>query len=121
VLSRVAQRAKGFLKEQVGNVQQLCRSRLRTTRRTAQTLHRGLRRKGESKEAEQKKLYAKLVETTEQMVRQMKEVVSVLGKETQEPVACLVQQAMQMLPIADRGAGHRVNPQTRLGEQKGAL
>jgi IS5 family transposase len=102
VLSRVAQRAKGFLKEQVSNVQHLCRSRLRTARRTAQTLHRGLRRKGEDKEAEQKKLYEKLVETTEQMVRQVKKVVSVLGKEIQEPATRLVQQAEQMLPLVEQ-------------------
>lgn len=37
VLSRVARRAKGFLKEQMSNAQQLCRSRLRTAQRTAQT------------------------------------------------------------------------------------
>lgn len=102
VLSRVAQRAKGLLKEQVSNVQQLCRSRLRTARRTAQILHRGLRRKGEDKEAEQKKLYQKLVETTEQMVKQVKKVVSVLSKETQEPAIRLVQQVEQVLPLVER-------------------
>jgi transposase, IS5 family len=52
VLSRVLQRAKGVRQEQVSKVQQLCRSRLRAARRTAQPLHRGLRRKGEDKEAE---------------------------------------------------------------------
>jgi IS5 family transposase len=56
VLSRVVQRAKTLIADQVNNVQQLCRSRLRTARPTAQILHRGLRRKGEDKEAEQKKL-----------------------------------------------------------------
>ncbi|HEU5377947.1 MAG TPA: ISNCY family transposase [Ktedonobacteraceae bacterium] len=102
VLSRVAQRAKGLLQEQVKNVQQLCRSRLRTARRTAQTLHRGLRRKGEDKEAEQKKLYEKLVETTEQMVKQVKKVVGMLNKETQEPAIRLVEQAEQMVPLVER-------------------
>jgi len=47
------QRAKPFLKEEVKNLQQLTRSRLRTARRVAQSLHRQLRRKGEDKEAEQ--------------------------------------------------------------------
>ena len=51
------------------NVQQLCRSRLRTARQVAQTLHRQLRRKGEDKEAQQKELYQKLIQTAEQMVR----------------------------------------------------
>src|SRR6266567_1923550 len=67
VLSRFVQRVKGVVKEQGRNVQQLCRSRLRTARQVAQTLHRQLRRKGEDKEAQ---LYQKLIETAEQMVRQ---------------------------------------------------
>ena len=57
VISRFVQRAKGLVKERLSNVQQTCRSRLRTARRVAQTLHRQLRRKGEDKEAEQKQLY----------------------------------------------------------------
>jgi transposase, IS5 family len=53
VLSRFVQRAKELIKDQVPNVQQVCRSRLRSARRVAQTLHRQLRRKGEDKEAQQ--------------------------------------------------------------------
>ncbi len=102
VLSRVVRRAKEVLSGHIANVQQMCRSRLRTARQTAQTLHRQLRRKGEDKEAEQKKLYEKLVETTEQMVKQVKKVVSVLGKEIQEPATRLVQQAKQVLPLVER-------------------
>lgn len=120
VLSRVVQRAKPLLKEQVKNVQQLCRSRLRTARQTARILHRQLRRKGEDKEAERKKLYQKLVETTEQMVRQARKVVSVLSKETQKPAHRLVQQAEQILPLVER-AGHCANAQARVGEQKGSV
>ncbi len=102
VLSRVVQRAKGLIKDQVKNVQQLCRSRVRTARRIAQTLHRQLRRKGEEKEAEQKRLYQKLVETAEQMVQQARKVVSVLNQETQKPAKLLVQQAEQLLPLVER-------------------
>jgi IS5 family transposase len=40
VLSRFVQRAKGLVKEQVHHVQQTCRSRLRSARQAAQTLHR---------------------------------------------------------------------------------
>jgi IS5 family transposase len=47
VLSRIVQRAKPLLAEPVNRIKQLCRSRLSTARRTAQTLHRQLRRKGE--------------------------------------------------------------------------
>src|SRR3989441_1239137 len=70
VLSRFVQRAKALVKDRVSNVQQACRSRLRSARQIAQTLHRQLRHKGEEKEAQQKELYQKLIETAEQMVRQ---------------------------------------------------
>ena len=59
-------------------------------------------RLGEEKEAEQKKLYQKLVETTEQMVQQTRKVVRVLSKETQKSARHLVQQAEQMLPLVER-------------------
>src|SRR5215467_307411 len=62
VLSRLVQRAKVLITDEVKSVQQVCRSRLRTARRVAQTLHRQLRRKGEEKEAEQMLLYQKLIE-----------------------------------------------------------
>jgi IS5 family transposase len=68
VLSRVVQRAKALLTGQGQQVAQMCRSRVRTARLIAQTLHRQLRRKGEDKEAQQKALSQKLVETTQQMV-----------------------------------------------------
>ncbi len=102
VLSRVVQRAKGFLQEQGHHVQQRCRSRLRTARRTAQILHRGLRRKGEDKEAEQKKLDEKLVETPEQMVKQTTRVLHVLQKETQSPTHRLTEQLERILPLVER-------------------
>jgi IS5 family transposase len=102
VLSRVVQRAKELLTEQVNNVQQICRSRLRTARQTAQILHRQLRRKGEDKEAEQKKLYQKLVETTEQMVKQTKRVVSALKPQTKPCAHRLIDQAEQVLSLVER-------------------
>src|SRR5947209_18064911 len=73
VLSRFVQRAKGLVKDQLSNVQQVCRSRLRSARQAAQRLHRQLRRKGEEKEAEQKKLYQKLIQKAEQMVQQSRQ------------------------------------------------
>jgi transposase, IS5 family len=102
VLSRLVRRAKEALSEQASNVQQLCRSRLRTARQTAQILHRQLRRKGEDKEAEQKKLYQKLVETTEQMVQQAKKVVEIVEQETEKSVQWVVQQTQQVLPLVER-------------------
>src|SRR5712692_5474680 len=83
VLSRFVQRAKGLVKDHLAQVQQACRSRLRSARKVAQTLHRQLRRKGEEKEAQQKELYQQLVQTTEQMVSQAKRVVAVLRERTE--------------------------------------
>jgi transposase, IS5 family len=102
VLSRFVQRAKGLVKDQMSNVQQACRSRLRTARQVAQTLHRQLRRKGEDKEAQQIKLYQKLIQTAEQMVRQSRRVVAVLGQQTQQQAQHLLEQAQQVLPLVER-------------------
>src|SRR6266436_6106505 len=99
VLSRLVQRAKGLVKDQVTNVQQLCRSRLRTARQVAQTLHRQLRRKAEDKEAQQKELYQKLIQTTEQMVRQSRQVMAALGQQTGQQAKHLLQQAQRVLPL----------------------
>jgi transposase, IS5 family len=102
VLSRFVQRAKGLIKDQVPNVQQVCRSRLRTARQVAQTLHRQLRRKGEDKEAQQKELYQKLIQTAEQMVQQSRRVVAVLGKQTQRQAQRLLEHAQGVLPLVER-------------------
>jgi Transposase domain (DUF772) len=102
VLSRLVQRAKGLIKDQVSNVQRLCRSRLRTARQVAQTLHRQLRRTGEDKEAQQKELSQKLIQSAEQMVQQSKRVVAVLGKQTQQQAHRLLEQAQQVLPLVER-------------------
>ncbi len=85
VLSRTVSRAKGLVAEQVRSVEQTCRSRLRSAKRVAQQLHRQLRRKGEDKEAEQKQLYQKLVETAEHMVQQASRVVAALGQPRKSP------------------------------------
>ncbi len=102
VLSRFVQRAKGLVKEQVRNVQQTCRSRLRSARQAAQTLHRQLRRKGEEKEAEQKKLYEKLIQTAEQMVRQSRQVVAALSQRSEQQAKRLRTQVQEVLPLVER-------------------
>jgi transposase, IS5 family len=102
VLSRFVQRAKGLVKEQVRNVPQTCRSRLRSARQTAQTLHRQLRRKGEEKEAEQKKLYEKLIQTAEQMVRQSRRVVAALGEQTEQQAKLLLASVQEVIPLVER-------------------
>jgi IS5 family transposase len=102
VLSRLVQRAKGLVKNQGANVQRLCRSRLRTARQVAQTLHRQLRRKGEDKEARQKDLYQKLIQSAEQMVQQSRHVVAILGQQTQQQTQRLLKQVQQVLPLVER-------------------
>ena len=102
VLSRFVQRAKGLVKDQLSNVQQACRSRLRSARQVAQTLHRQLRRKGEEQEALQKELYQQLIQTTEQMVRQSRQVVQALGQRTEQQAQRLLGQAKPLLPLVER-------------------
>src|SRR3989454_6310721 len=63
VLSRLVKRAKPLVREQLTNVQAACRSRLRSARHAAQSLHRLLRRKGEEKLEQQRTLYEKLIGT----------------------------------------------------------
>jgi IS5 family transposase len=99
VLSRFVQRAKELVKDQMSNVQQACRSRLRTARRVAQTLHRQLRRKVEEKEAQQKELYQKLIGTTEHMVRQSQQVIAALAEQTGQQARRLLRQAEHVLPL----------------------
>jgi IS5 family transposase len=101
VLSRFVQRAKGLIKDQVPNVQQVCRSRLRSARQVAQTLHRQLRRKGEDKEAQQKDLYQKLIQTAEHMVQQSRRVVAVLSQQTQRQAQRLLEHAQCVLPLVE--------------------
>jgi len=102
VLSRFVQRAKGLVKDRLNHVQQACRSRLRTARQVAQTLHRQLRRKVEDKEAQQKALYQKLIQTTEHMVRQSQQVMTALAEQTGQQAQRLLRQATQVLPLVER-------------------
>ncbi len=97
VLSRLVQRAKPLVQQQLTNVQAACRSRLRSARRAAQALHRLLRRKSEEKIEQQRALYEKLIQTTEQMVRQAERVVQALGFGAQ--AQRLRTKAEQVLPL----------------------
>src|SRR6266567_697974 len=98
-LARVVRRARGLVKDQMSNVRQACRSRLCTARQVAQTLHRQLRRKVEEKEAQQKELYQKLIQTTEQMVRQSQQVIAALAEQTGPQARRLLRQAERVLPL----------------------
>jgi transposase, IS5 family len=102
VLSRFVQRAKALVKDRLTTVQQTCRSHLRSARQVAQRLHRQLRHKGEEKEAQQKVLYQKLIETTEQMVRQSQRVIAALAEQSEQQAKRLLTQAQRVLPLVQR-------------------
>jgi transposase, IS5 family len=102
VLSRLVKRAKPLVAEQIKNVGAACRSRLRSARRAAQALHRLLRRKSETKEQDQRALYQKLIETSEQMVRQAERVVHTLQQQTESAAKRLREQAEQVVPLVKR-------------------
>jgi transposase, IS5 family len=102
VLSRLVKRAKPLVKEQMQHVEAACRSRLRSARKAAQALHRLLRRKSETKEEDQRALYQKLIETSEQMVRQTARVVQALHQQTQSAAKRLREQAERVMPLVKR-------------------
>ena len=102
VLSRLVKRAKPLVKEQMQHVEASCRSRLRSARKAAQALHRLLRRKSETKEEDQRALYQKLIETSEQMVRQTARVVQALHQQTQSAAKRLREQAERVMPLVKR-------------------
>jgi transposase, IS5 family len=102
VLCRLVKRAKPLVAEQLHNVGAACRSRLRSARRAAQALHRLLRRKSETKERDQRALYLKLIETSEQMVRQTERVVHALEKQSESVAKRLCEQAERVVPLIKR-------------------
>ncbi|GHO77288.1 hypothetical protein KSD_50590 [Ktedonobacter sp. SOSP1-85] len=99
VLSRLVKRAKGLVADHVSYLKQTCRSRLRSAKQVAQRLHRQLRRKGEAKEAEQKHLYQKLIETAEHMVQQATRVMAALGPQPEAQAKRLFSEAERILPL----------------------
>jgi IS5 family transposase len=103
---RFVKRAKELITDQLRSVEQTCRSRLRSAKRVAQQWHRQLRRKGEDKEAEQKQLYQKLVESAEHMVPQATRVEAALGQQGQRQATRLRSEAERILPLVNRVIAH---------------
>jgi IS5 family transposase len=102
VLSRIVQRAKPVLAQTRRDVAELCRSRLQSARRIAQSLHRLLRRKGEEKLEQQRELYQHLVQTTEEMVQQTQQVSQALRRRGDRLAQQLRDQVQQFLPLVKR-------------------
>jgi IS5 family transposase len=78
VLTRLIKRAKPLVGEALAGVRDAFRDRTRTMRRTLSALHRLVRHKGEAVEAEQRQLYAQLLQTTEQTIEQARRVQQAL-------------------------------------------
>jgi len=78
VLTRLIKRAKPLVGAALTGVRDAFRDRTRTMRRTLRTLHRLVRLKGETVEAEQRALYQQLLQTTEQTVQQARRIEQVL-------------------------------------------
>ena len=79
VLTRLIKRTQPLVETALAGTQALFRDRSRTMRRTLRTLHRLVRRTGEAVEAEQRQLYQRLIQTTEQVVQQARQVQQTLG------------------------------------------
>jgi transposase, IS5 family len=74
VLTRLIKRAQPLVGAALAGTRDAFRDRTRTVRRTLRALHRLVRQKGEAVEAEQRQLYARLIQTTEQVVQQARQV-----------------------------------------------
>jgi IS5 family transposase len=74
VLTHLLKRAQPLVGATLAGTRDLFRDRSRTMRRTLRALHRLVRRTGEAVEAEQRQLYARLIQTTEQIVQQAYQV-----------------------------------------------
>ena len=73
-----------------------------SARQAAQQLHRLLRRKSEEKPEQQRELYQKLIETSEQMVRQTERVVGALDQQSESAAKHLREQAERVVPLIKR-------------------
>jgi transposase, IS5 family len=102
VLSRIMQRAKPLLAQTRKDAAELCQNHLRTARRIGQSLHRLLRRKGEEKLEQQRELYARLVQTTEEVVQQTQRVSQALRRRGEQAAENLREQMQQFLPLVRR-------------------
>ena len=67
-------RGQPLVGEGLSGIRDAFRDRSRTMRRTLRTLHRLVRQKGEAVEAEQRHLYARLIQTTELVLQQAQRV-----------------------------------------------
>jgi transposase, IS5 family len=108
VLSHFVERAKPLVEGKMAGIQQACRNRLRRARQIAQHLHRLVRKaereeKQQEQQAEQQRtLYQQLITTTEQMMRQARQVATCLLQQTEKQAERLVAKVEPLLPLMER-------------------
>ncbi|MGH9482703.1 MAG: ISNCY family transposase [Terriglobales bacterium] len=79
VLTRLITRAQPLVGAALAGIRDAFRDRTRTMRRTLRALHRLVRQKGEAVEAEQRQCYARLIQATEQTLKQAQQVRQALA------------------------------------------
>jgi transposase, IS5 family len=79
VLTRLLKRAQPLVGASLAGTRDVFRDRSRTMRQTLRALHRLVRQKGEEVEAEQRQLYARLIQTTTQVIQQAHQVRAALA------------------------------------------
>jgi IS5 family transposase len=79
VLTRLLLRAKPLLEPQLASRRSVFRNRMRSMRRTLQALYRVVRRKAHTAVAQQRPLYARLIQIAEQTVQQARTVRQALA------------------------------------------
>ena len=88
VLARLIRRAKPLVQTQLASVRDAFRSRLRSTRRLLQQVHRVRRLKGDAAAEQQQGLYQRLLTVTRQTVRQAERVRQALAPLVAGPEEC---------------------------------
>jgi IS5 family transposase len=108
VLSRFVEGAKPLVEGKMAAAKEACRSRLRSVRQVAHSLHRLVRRaeagenQQEQQAEQQRMLYQQLMSSTEQMVQQAQQVVACLIQQTEKQAERLVAQVEPLLPLVER-------------------
>jgi transposase, IS5 family len=106
VLSRLLRRAKKALPAEVAGRlgEEVFRTRNRSVRRTAQSLHRIARRKGEGAKKELKEAYHKLIAITQASRAQARRVIKALRGHADDPRAGrLLESFEHFVPLVERG------------------
>jgi IS5 family transposase len=80
VLTRLVARAKPLLQDQLAGTRSAYRNRMRAMRRTLQALYRVVRRKAHTAVAQQRPLYERLIQISEQTLQQARIIRQALGQ-----------------------------------------